>query len=187
MQKNTSTLSRRTVTAGIAWSVPAVAAVAAAPFAAASPTGCVSAVPGAAVKFPGGSGPDGIKHGYGFEVTITNDSPIAVYVNRGTVTVDFEKSKDEVGEARLYDKNPACEDAVRLEAMDEELLLQPGESKTYFYVANKAGNSANEAGCVLAKLALALTPTAPEGADLCNDGVVDLKQCFGTTPPDAGC
>ena len=28
MQKNTSTLSRRKVTAGIAWSVPAVAAVA---------------------------------------------------------------------------------------------------------------------------------------------------------------
>ncbi|CAM3575693.1 hypothetical protein E4A47_04035 [Micrococcus flavus] len=187
MQKNTSTLSRRKVTAGIAWSVPAVAAVAAAPFAAASPTGCVSAVPGTAVKFPGGSGPDGIKHGYGFEVTITNDSPIAVYVNPGTVTVDFEKSKDKKGEARLYDKNPACKDAVRLKAMDEELLLQPGESKTYYYVVNITGNSAKEAGCVLAKLALALTPTAPEGADLCNDGVVDLKQCFGTTPPDAGC
>lgn len=35
MQKNTSHLSRRKVTAGLAWSVPAVAAVAAAPFAAA--------------------------------------------------------------------------------------------------------------------------------------------------------
>lgn len=186
MQKNTSTLSRRTVTAGIAWSVPAVAAVAAAPFAAASPTGCVSAVPGAAVKFPGSSGPDGIKQGYGFEVTITNDSPIAVYVNPGTVTVVFEGHATRTGEARLYTANP-CRGGKRLAAMDPALLLQSGQSKTYYYVVNNTGNSANESGCVEGKLQLALPKGAPEGADLCNDGVVEFSNCFETTPPTARC
>ncbi|QGY89751.1 hypothetical protein [Micrococcus luteus] len=186
MQKNTSTLSRRKVTAGIAWSVPAVAAVAAAPFAAASPTGCVSAVPGAAVKFPGGSGPDGIKHGYGFEVTITNDSPIAVYVNPGTVTVAFDGHPTRNGEARLYTAHP-CSGGTRLAAMDPALLLQPGESKTYYYVVNNTGNSGEETGCVKGKLKLALPTGAPEGADLCNGGVVDFSNCFRTTPPTAKC
>ncbi|EZP50722.1 hypothetical protein [Micrococcus luteus] len=186
MQKNTSTLSRRKVTAGIAWSVPAVAAVAAAPFAAASPTGCVSAVPGAAVKFPGGSGPDGIKHGYGFTITITNTSPTPVYVNPGTVTVEFEGDPTRGGEARLYTASP-CEGGTRLAAMDPKLLLQPGQSKTYFYVANNTGNSAQESGCVKGKLQLALPTGAPEGADLCNDGVVEFSNCFQTTPPSAKC
>lgn len=57
MQQNTSSLSRRKVTAGLAWSVPAVAAVAATPFAAAShhcPT--VTGV-GDAVKYPGRARP----------------------------------------------------------------------------------------------------------------------------------
>ena len=187
MQQNTSSLSRRKVTAGIAWSVPAVAAVAAAPFAAASPTGCVSALPGSAVKFPGGGHPDGIKQAYGFELTFTNDSPIAVYVNPGIVSVQFNNDVTRGGEARLYDKSPCLKGARRLEAMDEALLLQPGQTKTYYYVVNNTGNSGNESGCVLAKLSLALPPTSPEGADLCNDGVVELRQCFETTPPNAGC
>ena len=186
MQKNTSTLSRRKVTAGIAWSVPAVAAVAAAPFAAASPTGCVSAVPGAAVKFPGSSGPDGIKQAYGFDIIITNTSPTAVYVNPGTVTVEFKGHPTRSGEALLYTASP-CEGGTRLAAMDPELLLQPGESETYYYVVNQTGNSAQESGCVKGKLQLALPTSAPEGADLCNDGVVEFSNCFKTTPPTAGC
>lgn len=186
MQKNTSTLSRRKVTAGIAWSVPAVAAVAAAPFAAASPTGCVSAVPGAAVKFPGSSGPDGIKQAYGFDIIITNTSPTAVYVNPGTVTVEFKGHPTRSGEALLYTASP-CEGGTRLAAMDPELLLQPGESETYYYVVNQTGNSAQESGCVKGKLQLALPKGAPEGADLCNDGVVEFSNCFETTPPSAKC
>ncbi|RBO88700.1 hypothetical protein DE149_103190 [Micrococcus sp. KT16] len=186
MQKNTSTLSRRKVTAGIAWSVPAVAAVAAAPFAAASPTGCVSAVPGAAVKFPGGSGPDGIFQAYGFTITITNTSPTPVYVNPGTVTVEFEGHPTRGGEARLYTANP-CRGGKRLAAMDPALLLQSGQSKTYYYVVNNTGNSAQESGCVKGKLQLALPTNAPEGADLCNDGIVEFSNCFETTPPSAKC
>ena len=37
------------------------------------------------------------------------------------------------------------------------------------------------------KLELALPTGAPEGADLCNDGVVEFSNCFKTTPPTAGC
>lgn len=186
MQKNTSTLSRRKVTAGIAWSVPAVAAVAAAPFAAASPTGCVSTSTGTAEKYPGGGHPDGIKQAYGFTITITNTSPTAVYVNPGTVRVEFEGHPYRDGEARLYTASP-CRGGKRLAAMDPELLLQPGESKTYYYVVNNSGNSAQESGCVKGKLQLALPKDAPEGADLCNGGVVDFSNCFETTPPTAGC
>ncbi|PLA47330.1 hypothetical protein CYJ93_02820 [Micrococcus luteus] len=90
------------------------------------------------------------------------------------------------GEARLYTASP-CKGGTRLTAMDPELLLQPGESKTYYYVVNNTGNSAQESGCVKGKLQLALPTSAPEGADLCNDGVVDFSNCFDTTPPTANC
>ena len=186
MQKNTSTLSRRKVTAGIAWSVPAVAAVAAAPFAAASPTGCADVTTGTAVKHQGGGHSGGIKQAYGFTITITNTSPTAVYVNPGTVTVEFNNHTTRGGEARLYTASP-CEGGKRLAAMDPELLLQPGQSKTYYYVVNNTGNSANESGCVEGKLQLALPKGALEGADLCNDGVVEFSNCFQTTPPSVKC
>lgn len=186
MQKNSSTLSRRKVTAGIAWSVPAVAAVAAAPFAAASPTGCVDVTSGTAEKFPGGGHPDDIKQAYGFTITFTNTSPTPVYVNPGTVTVVFGGHTTRNGEARLYTASP-CSGGRRLAAMDPALLLQPGESKTYYYVVNETGNSAQESGCVKGKLQLALPKDAPEGADLCNGGVVEFSNCFETTPPTAGC
>ncbi|WP_144862337.1 hypothetical protein [Micrococcus luteus] len=186
MQKNTSTLSRRKVTAGIAWSVPAVAAVAAAPFAAASPTGCADVTTGTAVKHQGGGHSDGIKQAYGFTITITNTSPTPVYVNPGTVTVVFGGHTTRNGEARLYTDSP-CDGGRRLAAMDPELLLQPGESKTYYYLVNKTGNSANESGCVKGKLQLALPKGAPEGADLCNGGVVEFSNCFETTPPSVKC
>lgn len=186
MQQNTSSLSRRKVTAGLAWSVPAVAAVAAAPFAAASPTACADVTTGAAVKYQGGGHPDGIKQGYGFTITITNTSPTPVYVNPGTVTVAFEGHPTRSGEARLYTA-PPCEGGTRLADNAPELLLQPGESKTYHYVVNNTGNSGNETGCVHGKLELKLPTNAPEGADLCNDGVVDFSKCFETTPPSEKC
>ena len=170
MQKNTSTLSRRKVTAGIAWSVPAVAAV----------------TTGTAEKFPGGGHPDGIKQAYGFTITITNTSPTPVYVDPGTVTVVFGGHTTRNGEGRLYTANP-CRGGKRLAAMDPALLLQSGQSKTYYYVVNNTGNSANESGCVEGKLQLALPKGAPEGADLCNDGVVEFSNCFETTPPTARC
>ena len=186
MQTTPKTVNRRTVTAGIAWSVPAVAAVAAAPFAAASPTGCVNVTSGTAEKFPGGGHPDGIKQAYGFTITITNTSPTPVYVNPGTVTVEFKGHPTRSGEARLYTASP-CRGGRRLAAMDPELLLQPGQSKTYYYVVNNTGNSAQESGCVKGKLQLALPKGAPKGADLCNGGVVDFSNCFETTPPTARC
>ncbi|MET7576953.1 hypothetical protein [Micrococcus luteus] len=183
MQKNTSTLSRRKVTAGIAWSVPAVAAVAAAPFAAASPTACVNVTSGAAVTYQGGRHRDGIKQGYGFTITVTNTSPTPVYVSPGEWTVAFDGQATRSGkDARLYTA-PPCEGGTRLADGDAELRLQPGESKTYHYVLNETGNSGKETGCVYGKLELALPTGAPEGADLCNGGVVDFGNCFQTTPP----
>lgn len=186
MQKNVSTLTRRKVTAGIAWSVPAVAAVAAAPFAAASPTGCVTTSTGTAVKHQGGGQSDGIKQAYGFTITITNTSAIPVYVDAGTVTVAFDNHTTRTGEARLYTASP-CDGGKRLAAMDEALLLQPGESKTYYYVVNNTGNSGEESGCVKGKLALTLPPGSSEGSDLCGDGTVEFENCFKTTPPTVKC
>ena len=185
MQKNTSTLSRRKVTAGIAWSVPAVAAVAAAPFAAASPTGCAAVTTGTAEKFPGGGHPDGIKQAYGFTITITNTSPTPVYVNPGTVTVVFGGHTTRNGEARLYTANP-CRGGKRLAAMDPALLLQSGQSKTYYYVVNNTGNSANDAGCIRATLGVALVKGSQPVANLCTEAAVD-KACFTATPPSAVC
>ncbi|MFL0421053.1 hypothetical protein [Micrococcus luteus] len=186
MQKNTSALSRRKVTAGIAWSVPAVAAVAAAPFAAASPTGCAETTTGTAVKHQGGGHSDGIKQAYGFDITITNTSGTSVYVNPGTVTVVFGGHTTRNGEARLYTASP-CEGGKRLAAMDDALFLKPGQSKTYYYVVNQTGNSAQESGCVYGKLQLALPKSAPAGADLCNGGIVEFSNCFETTPPTVKC
>ena len=59
---------------GVSAAAFAPAAVAAAPFAAASPTGCVNVTSGTAEKFPGGGHPDGIKQAYGFTITITNSN-----------------------------------------------------------------------------------------------------------------
>lgn len=93
-----SSISRRKVTTGIAWSVPAVAAVAAAPFAAASPVICpeVSGV-GGAIKFPGNSKIENIKHAYGFDVTLTNDTSETIVISGGSTNIVFTKFGEKSG------------------------------------------------------------------------------------------
>lgn len=178
MQKNTSSLSRRKVTAGLAWSVPAVAAVAAAPFAAAShhcPT--VTGV-GNAVKYPGTS-KTGLKQAYGFPITVTNTTDDTILLTPGDVTVKFDK-KDTVTNAKvaLYSKSP-CDGGVPL--TEEQLTLAPGESLTLFYVANETGNSANDGGCIDGNIRVELVGGTMTDSDC---GTVTVPRvCFSETPP----
>ena len=192
MQKNTSPLSRRKVTAGIAWSVPAVAAVAAAPFAAASPS-CVNTASTKPVKYPGNSTGGGgkLKHAYGFSVTVTNPTRGRIRLSAKSVLIDFEKKGTYTGaQLMIFDKDP-CLGGVQLNGNSDRLILEPsgtaGDTRTFWFVVSNTGNSANESGCVKGKLQLALPKGAPEGADLCNDGVVEFSNCFETTPPTARC
>ncbi|MCT2006780.1 hypothetical protein ACSBQY_01060 [Micrococcus lylae] len=79
-------ISRRAVTAGLAWSVPAVTAVATAPLAAASPLCPVVEVTGDVVKYPGNNHVVGTKHRYGFPVHVHNKTDVPVVVTRARPT-----------------------------------------------------------------------------------------------------
>ncbi|MFL0425458.1 hypothetical protein ACH0AC_06755 [Micrococcus luteus] len=187
MQKNTSTLSRRKVTAGIAWSVPAVAAVAAAPFAAASPS-CVTTESTEPLKYPGST--DGgvvkLKHGYGFSVTVTNPTDGRLRLSAKNVLIDFEKKGAYTGaELMIFDKDP-CLGGVQLNANSDLLILEPGDKRTFWFVVNNSGNSANEAGCIYATLGVALVKGSQPVANLCTEVEVD-EACFTATPPSAIC
>lgn len=191
MQKNTSALSRRKVTAGIAWSVPAVAAVTAAPFAAASPS-CVTTVSTEPVKYPGST--DGgvvkLKHGYGFSVTVTNRTRGRLRLSAKNVLIDFDKKGAYTGaELMIFDKDP-CLGGVQLNANSDLLILEPsgtaGSTRTFWFVVNNSGNSANEEGCIYATLGVALVKGSEPVANLCTEVPVD-EACFTATPPEAIC
>lgn len=191
MQKNTSPLSRRKVTAGIAWSVPAVAAVAAAPFAAASPS-CVNTVSTGPVKYPGNSTGGGgeLKHAYGFSVTVTNPTRGRIRLSAKSVLIDLEK-KDTYTDGRLmiFNKDP-CLGGVQLNGNSDLLILEPsgtaGDTRTFWFVVGNTGNSANEAGCIHATLGVALVNGSQPVANLCTEVEVD-EACFTATPPSAIC
>lgn len=180
MQKNTSTLSRRKVTAGIAWSVPAVAAVAAAPAFAASPT-CVTATTGDVVKYPGNSTP--IKQGYGFTITVTNPTRSRLRISGDTSTVDFDKKKDVTGTLLIFATDPCLGDDP-IDADDDLLVLEPGETQTFYLVAPNTGSSSNESGCISATLGVQLVTGEQPVANLCDEYVVE-RACFSETAPDA--
>lgn len=180
MQKNTSYLSRRKVTAGLAWSVPAVAAVAAAPAFAASPT-CVTATTGGVVKYPGNSTP--IKQGYGFTITVTNPTRSRLRISGDTFTVDFDKSKDVTGTLLIFATDP-CLGNDPIDADDDLLVLEPGETQTFYLVAPNTGSSSNESGCISATLGVQLVTGEQPVANLCDEYVVE-RACFSETDPDA--
>lgn len=191
MQKSTSPLSRRKVTAGIAWSVPAVAAVAAAPFAAASPS-CVNTASTEPVKYPGNSTGGGgeLKHAYGFSVTVTNPTRGRIRLSAKSVLIDFEKKGTYTGaQLMIFDKDP-CLGGVQLNGNSDRLILEPsgtaGDTRTFWFVVSNTGNSANDAGCIRATLGVALVKGSQPVANLCTEAAVD-KACFTATPPSAVC
>lgn len=181
MQNTPKTISRRTVASGLAWSVPAVATVAAAPAFAASPR-CINASAGDVVKYPGNSGL--FKQGYGFELTVTNPTEGTVAVSPGTGYVQFDK-KRENGTVRLFSADP-CKGGKELKLGDELLVLEPGESITLWLVLDKTGNSANDSGCVVFNLKVRLVSGTVGGDGLCDTAPV-TDACFGATTPQGSC
>lgn len=179
----TPQISRRTVTAGLAWSVPAVAAVSAAPAFAISPT-CVTGTTGDAVKFPGGS--TRIKQGYGFTVTIKNPTRSSLRVSPRSVSILFDKKGNTAGGTLTIWSADPCLGGVLLNAGDDALIIPAGETRTYFLVVSDTGNSANDGGCITAVLNVALVPGQKPVDNLCSDYTFE-KVCFTATPPTATC
>ena len=179
MTTDRKTISRRKVTAGMAWSVPAVAAVSAAPFAAASPTCPTTEVKGDAVKYPGNSS-FGTKHAYGFPLKITNTTEATIRVSPGTAFVTFDKKgRVDAGGVKFFNGDP-CDGGVEISPDDEMLVLDPGEPIEIWYVVDRAGNSANESGCITSTISVSLlTGELPEGCE----SVRNEKVCFSETPP----
>lgn len=183
MQQNTPSLSRRKVTAGIAWSVPAVAAVAAAPAFAASPK-CISGATGDVVKFPGNS--TGIKQGYGFPVTLTNPTGSSLRISPRSVIVDFDKKGEYAGGTlAIYTADP-CAGGKPITPGSDALLLEPGETVTLYLVISNTGSSANDSGCIEARLGVQLVTGQPSVPELCDVYEVP-RTCFSDTPPTGTC
>ena len=182
MQNTPKSISRRTVASGLAWSVPAVATVAAAPFAAASPIVCVTVETGDAIKFAGGGRDNGLKQAYGFEITVTNTSGETVRVGAADSYVVFDKKGRVDTDSSLWSDSP-CSGGVQLSREDDDVVLAPGDTETFFYVVNNTGNSANEAGCIYSQLSLALAGSSVgSNVELCDTATIP-EVCFDETPP----
>lgn len=180
MTHDRKNISRRTVTAGMAWSIPAVAAVSAAPLAAASPVCPSTKVTGDAVKYPGNSS-FGTKHAYGFPVAITNTTQESLRIAPGTAYVQFAKKGRADGGVLFFNGDP-CQGGRQIPLEDELLVLDPGETLELWYVVNETGNSANESGCIHSTITVELVSGEwPEG-DEC-ESVRNETVCFDETPP----
>ena len=180
MTHDRKNISRRTVTAGMAWSVPAVAVASAAPAFAASTVCPSTKVTGDAVKYPGKSS-FGTKQAYGFPLEITNTTDQIIVIAPGTAYVEFDK-KDRVdaGSVIFYDGDP-CKGGKPITDKDA-LTLEPGASLSLWYVVNETGNSANESGCIHSTITVELASGEwPEG-DEC-ESVRNETVCFDETPP----
>lgn len=191
MQKSTSPVSRRSVTAGLAWSVPAVVAVSAAPAFAASPK-CVYTTSTDPIKYPGNTkiGSVTLKQAYGFQVTITNPTAGRIRLTPRSVVIDFEKKGRYTGAKLLiFDKDP-CLGGKPLNGDGNQLVLEPagtaGSTRTFWIIVEDSGNSANEAGCITATLGVTLTPNSVPVPELCETVEVE-DACFSTTPPQSQC
>ena len=182
MTTDRKTISRRKVAAGMAWSVPAVAVASAAPAFAVSPKCPSTSVTGEAVKYPGNSSA-GTKHGYGFPLIITNNTDQDVRVTPGTAYVQFDKKgRVDAGGVKFFDGDP-CNGGKEISLEDERLVLGQGKSLELWYVVDRAGNSANESGCIHSTINVELvTGEWPEGEEC--DSVRNEEVCFGDTPPE---
>lgn len=182
MTTDRKTISRRKVAAGMAWSVPAVAAVSAAPAFAVSPKCPSTTVTGEAVKYPGNSKAAGTKHGYGFPLTVTNNTDQTVRITPGTAYVEFDKKgRVNAGGVKFFDGDP-CNGGKQISLDDEKLVLSPGESLELWYVVDRTGNSSNESGCIHSTITVELVSGEwPEGEEC--ESVRNEEACFGDTPP----
>lgn len=173
MTENTTkkTISRRAVAGGMAWSVPAIAFASAAPAATVSPLFTVDPV-GGACKYPGNS-TNGVFQAYMIPVQITNIANERVCVSNVSGSVTFEGSVPD-GSPAWWTNKPHLPGAAPLVG---DVCLDPGESRTLYYVIDNAGNSGNRAG-VLAGTYLGTGQTTGR------QSTAQISVSFTATPPD---
>ena len=127
---STAPVSRRTVTKGIAWSVPAVAIAGAAPAFATSgtPPQVVlqggGKIPGQRCKYPAGNVVDP-EFFYGFNVTFTNSDSKRIYLFPSTIT--YEATGSPVPFVYTGPSTP--------------IPLEPGQSKVFWFGSNSTNSA----------------------------------------------
>lgn len=124
----TQQINRRTVTKGIAWSVPAVAIASAAPaFASSGPKPTLSFL--GACKYPGNNCGGEVKHAYGFRFQVTNNDPNRTIYFCGA---ELDNVSDPTLAGKLVWKNPggSC------------IAVPPGETGTlnFFFSGDNSAN-----------------------------------------------
>lgn len=136
-------VSRRSVVAGVAWAMPAVAVAAAVPAYAVSPIIDPEVVPGSMCKYPGGSAGSDLKHAFRFQVKFTNKSsnPVTVTPVPGASSVVFDGDPALRGNLRFFDDSPT---SGRQEL--GSFTLGGGEDQVFYLVLSDWGNSANNSG-----------------------------------------
>lgn len=133
MSNATGGLSRRTLTKGAAWSVPAIAVAGAAPAYASSPPEevvIIDFVDGSARKMPGNKCAP-IRKGYAIDLMLTNNGNVPT-----TLTL-----KSVVGQVEGEDKTFNIQGFAVDGALVREITLQPGESITVTLGFSDATNS----------------------------------------------
>lgn len=168
--QKTGAVSRRAVTAGMAWSVPAIAFASAAPAAAVSPLITVST--GNVCKYPGGSVP-GVKQAYMFPLTVTNiaNERVCVTISGGRVVFDGGES---VGTPEWWTVPPHRDGATEA---PNQICLDVAQSVTYYYVVDETGNSSNRSGTVTGRF-------RATGQSTGRQHDIDVSVRFASTPPD---
>lgn len=173
MTENTTkkTISRRAVAGGMAWSVPAIAFASAAPAATVSPLFTVDPV-GGACKYPGNS-TNGVFQAYMIPVQITNIANERVCVSNVAGSVTFVGNVPS-GSPEWWTNKPHLPGAAPLVG---DVCLDPGDSRTLYYVIDNAGNSGNRAGV--------LTGTyLGTGQTTGRQSTAQISVSFTATPPD---
>ncbi len=173
-ERRSKGISRRTVVKGAAWAVPTVPIVAAAPayaISGAPPTITV----GGACKLPGASCGNVFVKGYIFDVTITNNTGLDIYLYNQTGY-----------EIIISETNPDL-DLFFQAAVDSQgnviafpYLLEAGQTIAIVLNAGENGDSANQSLTGSISIPWGHTPTPPDPKN--HPPAVD-DFSFGDTPP----
>lgn len=143
-QRSEAGVSRRTVIAGAAWAVPAIAVVSNAPAFAASPIVEPELIPGTLCKYPGGSAGNDLKHAYRFRANFTNKSTHTVNVEPlpGASSITFDGDAARVGRLRFFESDPLTGGELG------SFTLEGGETKPFYLVLDNYGNSQDASGTI---------------------------------------
>lgn len=166
-----SPVTRRAITRGIAWSVPAIAIAAAAPAMAQSPVVSFEPV-GTVCKYSGGS-VDGVKHAYLFPVRVRNLAHESVTITAVSASVVLD-SGEVGGTPEFWSGLPHDGGTAH---PDGKITLEESGSATFSFVADETGNSANTGGGVITMV----VKVTVDGTDISYTEPVTLR--FESSPP----